>query len=92
MLVNYGEKRVSKLISPVFSPERFLQKSFNVRQLVTAGALQNSLNMLVREQQPSAEVGDMCVWEFGDRLLIAPVIKIQLKLPANFIHLEPFNL
>jgi len=48
MLMNYGEKRLSQLISPVFSPVGFLQKRFDVRQFVTTGTLQNALNMLVR--------------------------------------------
>lgn len=92
MVVNYGEKRLSQFVSPVFSPVSFLQKCFNVRQFVTTGTLQNALDMLVRQQEPATKIFDMCLREFGDRLLVAPVIQIDLKSLANFGHLEPFNL
>ena len=92
MLVNYREKRVSQLISAVFSPVGFFQKCFNIWQFMTTSTLQNALNMLVRQQEPTTKVFDMCLRKFGNRFLITPVEKVDLKLLANFCHLEPFNL
>ena len=92
MFVNYGEKRLSQLFSPVISPVSFLQKCFDVRQFVATGTLQNALNMLIRQQEPATKVFDVCLREFDDCFLIAPIKQIDLKLLANFCHLELFNL
>ena len=92
MPVNHREKRLSQLVSPVFSPVRLLQKRLGVRQFMTTGTLQNTLDKLVRQQEAATKIFNVCLREFGDRLIVAPVQQIDLQLMADVSHLEAFNM
>jgi hypothetical protein len=69
----------------------FLDEGFNVRQFLRSGALQNAFNVLVRQQKPATKILNVRLGEFGVRLFIAPVKKVNLKLSTKVGHLETFD-
>jgi len=69
----------------------FPDEGFYVRQFLRSGALQNAFNVLVRQQKPTTEILNMRLREFGVRVFVAPVKKVNLKLSTSVGHLETFD-